>query len=272
MTTLNFSNLLTLFYRILTLASFVGLLSPNLCNGQRVKPTNAAPPTTEATVLPDTLYLDFSQDIATQLLPFEDLLKLAVAYSPIIKFGNELAVSQQATYRLSKINILRNAEGFINYSSGNQAIVSSLYLGGDPLGQITNGYRGGASLSVSLYDLFGRKQQIRQAYANYRSAELQKSVSELQVKREMIEIYQNMLTSQRILKVRLQDEQASFTAFQVAEAEAQQGRKDPEAWANSSQRYAQTKTIAEQARGDFLKNVYFLEAMVGVPIQQLKRK
>ena len=222
----------------------------------------------------DTLYLDIDQDIAVQLLPFDELVKVAVAYSPLIKYQNEVANVLNSSYEVSKSQILQNVSGFANYSNGNQSILSSggtTLTGRDAIGQISNGYRVGVDLRVTLYDLFGRKHQIRQAYSSYRAAVLQKDVIEQQLKRELITVYQDMVTAQQVLKVRLLDEQASLTAFRIAEAETQKGKITAEQLADAINRYAQSKSIAEQIKGDFLKNVHYFEALVGVPLQRLKR-
>lgn len=222
----------------------------------------------------DTLYLDIDQDIAVQLLPFDELMKVAVAYSPLIKYQNEIASALNSNYQLSKVQILQNLSGFANYSGGDQSLISSFVPPGQPesLGQITNGYRVGVDFRVTLYDLFGgRKHQIKQAYANYRSAIIQKDVTELQLRRELIGIYQDMITAQQVLKIRLTDEQASLTALRIAEVETQQGKVSAEGLANATSRYVETKSISEQVKGDFLKNVHYFEALMGVPIQRLKR-
>ncbi len=221
----------------------------------------------------DTLLLDVNQDIAGQLLPFDELVQIAVAYSPLIKYQNEVANSLNSAYAISKAQILQNVAGFVNYSGGDQSIVStgSRITGADAIGQIANGYRVGVDLRVSLYDLFGRKHQIKQAHANYRAALVQKDAIELQIRRELIAIYQDMVTAQQVLKVRLLDEQASLTAYRIAEVELRKGKLTAEELANATNRYAQTKSITEQVRGDFLKNVRYFEALVGVPIGQLKR-
>ncbi|GAB4025282.1 TolC family protein [Spirosoma gilvum] len=220
----------------------------------------------------DTLYLDINQDVAGQLLPFEDLIKIAVAHYPLIKYQNEVANSLSEAHEVAKLQILQNVSGFANYSGGNQILVSS----GDPkgastLGQIANGYRVGVDLRLPLYELFGRKHQVRQAYSNYKAAVVQKETIELQLKRELIGVYQDMITSQQLLKILLIDEQASLTALRVGESDIQKGRITADVMAATTSRYVQAKTASEQAKGSFIKNVRYFEALMGMPIQRLKR-
>ncbi|MFC5411825.1 TolC family protein [Larkinella bovis] len=246
-------------------------ISPYLY-GQTPAVTPPTPAQQAVTSANDTLYLDVTQDLSVQLLPFDEIFRIALSKSPLIRYENEVVVTQNADYKLSKISILQSATGFTNYSFGNQAILSNTSFGADALGQIANGYRTGVGLQLSLYDLFSRSHKIRQAKANYQAALVKKESVELQLKKDLVTVYQDLMTSQRVLKVRLQDEQAAFAVYRIAEADSQQGRLDPKSLAIASNGYTQTKTITEQAKGEFLKNVYYLEIMVGVPLHQLKRK
>ena len=222
----------------------------------------------------DTLYLDVNQDIAVQLLPFDQLLKIATAYSPLIKYQDELVNGLEAAVDQTRTLIYQNLAGNANYSTGNQTILAS-GSASDPnrnsLGQIANGYRVGIDLRISLFDLFGRKHQIRQAKSNQRSAELQRNVLELQIKQQLIQLYQDMITAQQMLKIRLIDEQASLTAYRLAELDLEKGRINALAMATITTQYVQAKATGEQVKGEFLKNVHFFEAVMGVPIQRLKR-
>ena len=222
-------------------------------------------------VLPgDTFQLDLTKDVAVQLMPFDDIFELAVSRSPVVKYQDAVTSSLSSAHQLSKLEILNRATGFVNYSTGNQAILSTGETKGT-LGQITNGYRAGVNLQVSLFDLFGRPQQIKLAQANLQAALMQKETIKLQLKHELITVYQDLVTAQQVLKVRLQDEQTALTAYQVAEAESRQGgTRKPEDLSNAYSRYAQAKTISEEAKGAFIKNAYYLEAIVGVPLQQLR--
>ena len=129
----------------------------------------------------------------------------------------------------------------------------------------------GVDVRLPLYELFGRKHQVRQAQSNYKAALLLKESAELQLKRDLIGIYQDMITTQQLLKILLIDEQASLTALRVGEVEIQKGQITADLMASITSRYVQAKTASEQAKGNFLKNVHYFEALMGMPIQRLKR-
>jgi outer membrane protein TolC len=222
----------------------------------------------------DTFQLDLSKDIAGQLMSFNDMYNLAVSLSPLIKFQNEQGVVLDATYQLSKLEILNRANASANYSTGNQVLISNdaTLPNGGTLGQISNGYRVGVGVQFSLFDIFGRPQQIRQARANYQAGLMQKEITKLELKRELITVYQDLITAQQVMKIQLQEEQSALTTYQVAELESKQGTLKAEQLAEIYSRYAQAKAVAEQSKGNFLKNAYFLETLVGVPLNQMKLK
>lgn len=220
----------------------------------------------------DSLTFDFNQDISVQLIPFDDMYKLALAYSPAVRFESALATAQQAAYQLSKLQLFQNIGGFANYSSGNQAILSTGTNTSDQLGQISNGYRYGVNLSFSIHNIIARPQEIRLARATYDANKERRRTAEIQLKRDLFNLYQDLLLSQRVLQIRLRDDQSSLAAYRIAEVEMQKGKITPEAAANNSSRYAESRTTVEQAKTQFIKNIYALELAVGVPIRQLKRQ
>ncbi len=262
------------FLRGLVLCGLIG----STCHGQGNIPTTPAATVSQAvgslaaTSPVDSLTFDFNQDIGVQLISFDEMYGMALAYSPAVKFEGAVASSQEAAFRLSKLQVLQNVTGFANYSTGNQAIISTGTAAiSDQLGQISNGYRTGVNLVVSMHDLFGRSQQIHLARSNYEATMERKRTATIQLKHDLFNLYQDLLLSQRILKIRLQDDQSSLAAYRIAEVELQKGKITPEAAAFNSNRYAETRTTVEQAKTQLIKNIYALELAVGVPIRQLKR-
>lgn len=262
----------TLFICRISFFFLLSIIANTICSGQNRGARGLVSFGASSGLAGDTLYLDINQDIAVQLLPFDDLMKVAVTHSPIIRGQSDVANALNETQEITKLQILQNLGGFANYSTGNQAIVTT---GGSSqngnLAQIANGYRVGVDVRFPIYELFSRKHQIRQANFNYKAALAQKEIAELQLKRELIGIYQDMITAQQLLKLILIDEQASLAALRVAETEIQKGQITADAMASVTSRYVQTKSSSEQAKGNFLKNVRYFEVLVGMPIQRLKR-
>ncbi|WP_080240283.1 TolC family protein [Spirosoma rigui] len=239
-----------------------------------LKQTSATPaaPSVTSGMPVDSMTFDFNKDIAVQLIPFEEMYKLALAYSSSVRFEGAVSAGQQAALQLSKLQVLQNMTGYANYSTGNQAILSTGTGVNDQLGQISNGYRAGVNVAISIHDLFGRSQQIRLARANYEATKERQRTAEQLLKRDLFNQYQDLILAQRVLQIRLRDDQASLAAFRIAEVELQKGKIVPETHAFNSNRYAETRTTVEQAKTAFIKSIYALELLVGVPIHQLKRQ
>ncbi|WP_461132311.1 TolC family protein [Spirosoma lituiforme] len=236
------------------------------------KPVSANAALTAADGLPiDSMGFDFDRDIAIQLVPFDDIFKLALAYAPSVKFEGAVASSQASAYRLAKLQVFQNVTGYANYSTGNQAILSTGTNVTDQLGQISNGYRAGVNLAFSIHDLIGRPHQIQLAKANYEATQERRRTAEILLKRDVFNLYQDLLLAQRVLQIRLRDDQASLAAYRIGEVELQKGKITPETHAFNSNRYAETRSTVEQAKTQFIKTIYALELFVGVPIHQLKR-
>jgi outer membrane protein TolC len=259
-------------YSYISLFFLLVMLHSVDCVAQPTSPRNRVSFGQSVGMNKDTTFLDVDQDIAVQLMPFDDLVRIAAAYSPLIKYQAEVSNSLSSARSLSKVQILQNASAFANYSGGNQTLLTrGVNQPGDPLGQLANGYRAGVDLRVSLYDIFGRKHLLKQADANYRASLVQKDILELQLRQQMIGIYQDMITAQQVLKYRLMDEQSALASLRITEAENQKGRVTSEVFALATNRYIESKVATEQVKGDFLKNVHQFESLVGVPIQRMKR-
>lgn len=265
-------NRLCQFTRQWLLSLILGATAATVTYGQGATPAPVKPVVTSTEGLSvDSLGFDFNKDIAMQLIPFEEIFKLALAYAPSVKFEGAVATSQAAAYRLAKLQVLQNFTGYANYSTGNQAILSTGTNVTDQLGQISNGYRAGVNVAISIHDLFGRPHQIRLAQANYEATQERRRTAEILLKRDVFNIYQDLILAQRVLQIRLRDDQASLAAYRIGEVELQKGKITPETHAFNSNRYAETRTTVEQAKTAFVKTIYALELFVGVPIHQLKR-
>ena len=230
-----------------------------------------APAAKAAVLVSDTAYFDLNRDLTEQLVPFDEIYQAALRYSPALQVQSAMANSKLENYRYAKVLALDNVYPFVNYTQGNQTFIATGTNPTDGL-QLSNGTRWGFNVQLPLSSLFGRKNLIQQAKADYQVTQAQKAVIALSLKRELIAIYQNLVVSQRNMKSRLHDEQISLTALRVTEIEAQQGKADPAQLAAVSNTYTVTKTYAERARGDFMINFYDLEALVGVPLQSLMLK
>lgn len=258
------------FLKQLRRVSAVGVLIVGLFFFNPSLQAQLAPPAGGG-VATDTAQFDLDRDLSDQLLPFDSLYQAALRFSPTLRYQNALVDSRLESYRYTKVLVLDGVYPFVNYAQGNQSLTATGTTPTEGL-QLSNGYRWGINVQVPLSELIGRRARTHEARANYRAALAQKDVEALTLKRDLITLYQNLLTAQRILKVRLHDEQIALAAYRVAEVEVQQGKSTPTHLAQVSSIYSITKSYAERERGDLLINFFQLEALVGLPIQTLKIK
>lgn len=219
---------------------------------------------------PDSLHLDFKRDLAEQLLPFEEIYQLAVKNSPQLKEELTQAETKIENVPLARTDFLHGLSLLGNYTVGNQSLVSNGTTSFDYL-QVSNGYRVGIQAMIPVQSLLSRRPRVRQAQAEYRVALARAEVVKLTLRRELNKVYYELLTSQRVLNVYLQDEQAALVAFRSVELDWQQGRATVQDYSAASRVYTDIRIKVEGTRGSFFSFLHDLTALVGVEIHELKR-
>lgn len=234
----------------------VCLLSGTLWGQSKAAGDNASP-------------LDYTRDLAEQLRPFEEIYQTALRNSPVVREQDAQIESQLESTRLSKISLFNGVGASASYSAGNQSIIATGAASTDNL-QISSGYRAGLQASVSLGDLLSLRGRIRLNQAGYRAAIAKRDGAKLGLRRELNQLYQTLLTSQRILKIYIQDEQVALVAFQTAEIEWKNGRLGVSEYSGASQSYSGARIKTESARGALLTNLFDLSTLVGVSLSLLR--
>lgn len=219
----------------------------------------------------DTLYFDLQRSLSDQLVPFDSLVQIGVRNSPALKEDDASIEGRLERYRFTRTVILQYVYPFANYQTGNQTLLAAGTLNNYDQYQLTNGYRAGVHIQIPVAELFGRKHRMREAMAEYRSAIARREVTKVQFRRELVRLYQGMLTAQRVLQIRIRDEQATLVAFRVAELDFQNGKGNPADFARASNLYATAQAGVAEQRGSFAQYFYELETMIGVPLSDLKR-
>ncbi|QJW88161.1 TolC family protein [Spirosoma taeanense] len=231
----------------------------------------ATQPGAAAEPLGDTLYFDLQRSLADQLVPFDSLVQIGVRNAPSLKEDDASIEGRLERYRFTRTVVLQYVYPFANYQTGNQTLLAAGTLNNYDQYQLTNGYRAGLHIQIPVAELFGRKHRMREAYSEYRGAIARREVTRQQFRRELIRLYQGMLTAQKILQIRIRDEQATLVAFRVAELDFQNGKGNPADFARASNLYAQAQAGVAEQRGSFSQYFYELETLVGVPLSELKR-
>lgn len=213
--------------------------------------------------------LDYNRDLGDQLRPFEEIYQMALRNSPVLREQDAQIEAQVESNRLAKLSLLSGIGAAANYSAGNQSIVATGAASTDNL-QVSSGYRAGVQASVSLGDLIALPGRMRLNRAGYRASLAKRDGAKLSLRRELNQLYQSLLTSQRILKIYIQDEQVALVAFQTAEIEWKNGRLGVTEYSGASQSYSGARVKTESARGALLTNLQDLSALTGVGLNLLR--
>jgi len=216
----------------------------------------------------DTLYFDLSKDLGEQLIPLENIIQIAQKHSPLLKQQDIALESRQLQIRMLKLTPMVGLSLFGNYAMGTQLSFAS--TSSSDVIMTLNGYRAGVNFTFSLSDLMTRRTRMDQLRNDYRLAQTQRDLVKLDVRREVNRVYHALITAQRLLRVRIREEQQALIAFQAGEIDVQRGRMNQLEFLQLSTLYSNSQVQTETQRGSFLTTFYELEALVGVDIHVLR--
>ncbi|AYL95159.1 TolC family protein [Mucilaginibacter celer] len=238
------------------------LAATSSCFGQ-VKPINKEP-----------LELDEGKDLQVQLVPLDSIIDLAVKNSPAVKFQKDLVESSKAQLDFAKRVWTNNIMGFVNYSTGNQSIVSSdsQSPGSVASSNITSGFRMGVQINLPLYELVGRKSRVNLYKYQYNSSINKRDESVQELKKEVIQTYYNLLYANNLLSIRSEAKESAINQYTIAQKQFKDGAIDV-------LELSRLKTIEVNARADYeeakrqFSTLYAqMEPLVGVPFNRLIAK
>ncbi|GAB2528210.1 hypothetical protein GCM10027085_18140 [Spirosoma aerophilum] len=215
-----------------------------------------------------------TKDLADQILSIDELYQLALQNSPLMREMNAQIDIQVETNRLSKLGLLSGIGVSGGYSKSNQSLLASGGSGASITNSegisVSNGYRLGFQVGISLVNVLGYRSTIRQGQASYRSAIAKQDGIKLGLRREISHLYQTLLTNQKIVNAYIGEEQKALIVFQTAEIDWHNGRSDMGEYAGASSRYTDTHIKTETARGSLIGTLYDLSALIGVDMIRLK--
>lgn len=215
--------------------------------------------------------LDESRDLQTQLIPLDSIIDLAIKNSPSVKFQKDLIESSKAQLEFAKRVWTNNIMGFVNYSTGNQSIVSSdsQSPGSVASSNITSGFRMGVQINLPLYELVGRKSRVNLYKYQYSSSIDKKDESIQELKKEVILTYYNLLYASNLLSIRSEAKESAINQYTIAQKQFKDGAIDV-------LELSRLKTIEVNARADYeeakrqFSTLYAqMEPLIGVSFKEL---
>ncbi|MEM8559414.1 MAG: TolC family protein, partial [Bacteroidota bacterium] len=220
-----------------------GLLAVLLVSvaGVRAQPTPPSVVVAEADVQP--------------LPPLDVVLAAARQYSPRLRI--EAAAVQRSTAALRGLR----ASWLQNLTVG----VSTNYgsTGNSTLDAVTLGTQATAGVRLSLYDLFGRRHDIRAQEAMITQAREQEALTQIDEDRLVTQLYHEVALAERLVGVRSEALQAARSHYAVAERGFSQGHLTVVALAEVTEARASAEATYESASAQYRNAYAQLELVVG---------
>lgn len=220
----------------------------------------------------DTLASDTgSPDLESQLVSLETIIATALKNSPYIKYDSSMAEAEKVDVKLERRRWQDNISGFANYSTGNQRfVVSSPAL--ERQNNLLNGYRVGVNFDLPLSDIMSRRVKIMQQNAELQAARFRKQQAEMEVRRQVVQEYNELIAAQRVLKIKSSARENARILLQMAEKEFREGTTSLEDYATISDMTVRTEADFEMARSNFHSLYMRFENLVGVQLTSLMKK
>ena len=213
-----------------------------------------------------------SEPLKDQLLPLDSLLKIAIYYSPELKFQKALKNKAESGLDKAKNLWLNNIFAYGDFNTSNQNFsYRDLDTGVTGANSISDGYSVGAIVRVPLYVLFGRKADMNVMKAEIDATEKQYDVQKRVFQREIVKEYFNLIGQQEILMTQIEAYEAQSLNLRIMEMNMLDGQTPLADYARTKEVTTKAKTLVLASQRDFYTSFHRLENMIGVPLERLKR-
>ena len=220
---------------------------------------------------PGTILLNEQKDLKSQLLPLDSIVAIAVKHSPSVKFQEDLIGSAKAQLEFTKKLWTNNIVGFVNYSGGNQSIVSADNQSPGALSSsnITSGLRAGIQINLPLFEAVGRKSRLKIYKYELSSTIDKKAETEQSIRQNVIQFYYNLLYTSDVLAIRNEARQSAINQSLIAQQEFKDGIIQVSELSRLKSIEINARADYEEAKRQFSTMYSQIETIIGVPVQQL---
>ena len=208
-----------------------------------------------------------SEDYSPRLLPLDTLISIALRNSPMLKMQESMIQKNAYQIKDERAQWTDGIATDITGGFGNQSLLVQ-----QPTGEITNfnnfnnGYRVGATMRLSIYDLFGRKNQVGMAINEYESSRHKKDVLAREINDEVTTLYFMLIASQNILKIKSEAKQATSINRAMAEKEFNEANIPVAELSRIIEISSKAATEYEVAKQEYYRNLRIMENMVGIKL------
>jgi outer membrane protein TolC len=202
-----------------------------------------------------------------KLPPLDSLIAISQRTSPTIKSQEALMRKNAFMIKSEKQQWTDALASDITAGFGNQSLLVQ-----QPTGEITNfnnfnnGYRVGATLRISLYDLFGRKNEVGMAVSEFEESRHRKDMIAQELASDVTHVYFALIASHNILKIKSEAKHATSINRSMAEKEFNEANIPVAELSRIIEISSKAATEYEVARQEFYKNIKILENLVGIKL------
>lgn len=214
---------------------------------------------------------DFT-DLENAFVSLDSIIAVAMDHSPYLKFDSAMVVAQGVDIKLSKRSFYNNVSGFFNYSTGNQRFLVAGNGGSESQNGFLNGYRLGVNLSIPLGEFTNRNLKIKRETAEYNAQKFRQDQTEVELKRQITQEYNNLVASQKVLKIKSAGLETARMLLQLGEKQFREGTISLQDYASVSDMAIRAEVDYELAKSGFRSSYYNFQDLVGVPLTSLMKK
>jgi outer membrane protein TolC len=208
-------------------------------------------------------------DLQTRLLPLNQLIDSAVTHDAYIRFRHQQLIVNSCKLTEERKSWTRNLgiQGDVLYGNYVSSYTNTGQVGIVPsytTSQNETQYGVGAYVRLPVFDVIGRKNQIKLAKAEIDQAQSMAEMQIQELRQRVIHQYNDLIIKQRVLKIKSKYLATTKMNMQMAETGFVNGSIPVMEYARISEMEANTETDFENAKMDYLTTYMILEDMVGM--------
>lgn len=218
--------------------------------------------------------IDLNKELADQFVPIDSLIKVAIANSPTIQAQDALIEASKDQIKFARREWQNGVSGTFSQSLGNQSLFydSNQDLNTVQSKSLQTGYRLGLNISVPLFLIFGRTSRINVYEHEHEVREKTGEKIKLDVSRQVISEYNNMLSAHRILLLSTKSRGTTRLLQEMADKQFAQGDITIADYSSVAAIASKSEQDYEIARSNFYNTYLSLEKLLGVRLDTLVRK
>lgn len=217
-----------------------------------------------------------TDDISSRIPPLETLIDSAIRNNPSIHFRDLQAIVNACKLKAAKIDWTRNIGVQADLRYGNFYNYSTNWTSGgiEPPDVATNlastKYGGALYVSLPLYTLFNRRNNITLAESELEQATSMAAAQRLELRQTIIRQYNDVILKQNLLRIKSKFLETSRITTQMAEKEFLNGVIQLSEYSRSAEISARVESDFETIRMDFVTAYMVLEELVGFKFNLIK--